>query len=175
MEYKICKTCGRELPLDRYYFWKKRNSYDCHCKECVSERKKMLYRTKYGEHHREYNRKRYQENKEYCDKKNKEWVEKNREKHNSYTRKYKEKNKEKIKLANKKYERENPEKVRAHHYLNNRIHRGLIKRGESCEICGAEGYVEAHHDDYSKPLDVIWCCKKCHWKLDEARREKERA
>jgi hypothetical protein len=30
-----------------------------------------------------------------------------------------------------------------------------------CLICGDEK-VHAHHEDYSKPLDVKWMCVKCH-------------
>jgi hypothetical protein len=30
-----------------------------------------------------------------------------------------------------------------------------------CEICGAEK-ADAHHDDYSKPLDVRWLCETHH-------------
>lgn len=40
-----------------------------------------------------------------------------------------------------------------------------IKRGEltrqPCEVCG-DPKVDAHHDDYSKPLDVRWLCRKHH-------------
>jgi hypothetical protein len=40
-----------------------------------------------------------------------------------------------------------------------------IRRGEltkkPCETCGADK-AEAHHDDYSKPLEVRWLCKTHH-------------
>ncbi len=31
----------------------------------------------------------------------------------------------------------------------------------SCRATNAK--VHAHHHDYSKPLDVEWLCKDCHW------------
>jgi hypothetical protein len=36
-----------------------------------------------------------------------------------------------------------------------------ILEPEPCKICGAVD-VQAHHEDYSKPLDVIWFCRKHH-------------
>ena len=45
---------------------------------------------------------------------------------------------------------------------------GKIDR-QPCERCGATGtmkdgrpLVQAHHDDYSKPLEVRWLCQPCH-------------
>lgn len=35
----------------------------------------------------------------------------------------------------------------------------LIK--QPCEDCGAKK-VDAHHEDYFKPLDVRWLCRQCH-------------
>lgn len=35
----------------------------------------------------------------------------------------------------------------------------LVKK--PCEKCGAEK-TEMHHEDYSKPLEVIWLCRPCH-------------
>lgn len=33
---------------------------------------------------------------------------------------------------------------------------------EACEVCGSREKVEAHHDDYFKPLEIRWLCKKHH-------------
>lgn len=41
--------------------------------------------------------------------------------------------------------------------------KGIIKRGEACELCKSADFVEGHHDDYNKPLTVRWLCKKCHF------------
>lgn len=43
-------------------------------------------------------------------------------------------------------------------YLNVYIKRGKVRR-ERC-FCGEPA--EAHHEDYSKPLDVIWLCRAHH-------------
>lgn len=42
---------------------------------------------------------------------------------------------------------------------------GKITIPEACEECGIsskESNLEAHHTDYSKPLDVQWLCRSCH-------------
>lgn len=36
----------------------------------------------------------------------------------------------------------------------------LIKKG--CKICGTNENIEAHHEDYNKPLEVIWLCRNHH-------------
>jgi hypothetical protein len=57
------------------------------------------------------------------------------------------------------YRAEHPEKVRARNAVNNAIRDGRMIR-RPCEICG--GKSEAHHDDYNRPLDVRWLCRKHH-------------
>ena len=45
--------------------------------------------------------------------------------------------------------------------VNNAIRYGRMVRPAGCSICGYEK-IEAHHSDYSKPLDVVWLCRKHH-------------
>lgn len=42
------------------------------------------------------------------------------------------------------------------------IKNGVLVRPEHCEECGACAKVDAHHDDYAKPLDIRWLCRGCH-------------
>lgn len=50
-------------------------------------------------------------------------------------------------------------RANARSYLNQYIKRGKVIRG-NC-FCGQPG-TEAHHADYSKPLEVVWYCRKHH-------------
>jgi hypothetical protein len=58
------------------------------------------------------------------------------------------------------YRARHKEKVKARSALGQAIQRGEIKRG-ACEKC-SEPKAEAHHDDYSRPLDVRWLCVRHH-------------
>ena len=57
-----------------------------------------------------------------------------------------------------------PEQARS--MVNTAILNGVLVRG-CCENCGDTKKIDAHHDDYSKPLKVRWLCKSCHKKLHE--------
>jgi len=37
-----------------------------------------------------------------------------------------------------------------------------VVRPESCSRCGSTEKIEAHHTDYSRPLEVEWLCRSCH-------------
>lgn len=60
----------------------------------------------------------------------------------------------------KRWRTRNPQKAKAHNAVVNALKSGkLVKK--PCEICGKIPTV-AHHDDYSKPLEVRWLCRLCH-------------
>ena len=57
-------------------------------------------------------------------------------------------------------ERRDPVKRRAAYLTSNAIRDGRLIR-QPCEVC-ADPKVEAHHDDYTKPLEVRWLCREHH-------------
>jgi hypothetical protein len=68
--------------------------------------------------------------------------------------------KERLAIGAKAWASRNPERRAAQVKVGNAIRNGkLIK--SPCEVCGSLS-TDAHHDDYSKPLDVRWLCKVHH-------------
>ena len=65
------------------------------------------------------------------------------------------------KRITKNWRERNPDAYKAHCAVNNALRDGKIGKGP-CAICAAEKNIHAHHNDYSKPLDVIWLCARCH-------------
>lgn len=49
------------------------------------------------------------------------------------------------------------------------IRRGIFIRPGHCVFCGIQCKPHAHHDDYEKPLEVIWLCLLCHKSADKKR------
>jgi hypothetical protein len=104
-----------------------------------------------------------------------EWYTRNAESVRARVKRYRECNIEKI----REYDRgrgfrpSSPEKIRARAAINHAIETGQIQRPASCENCGAKHVVgadgrtliQAHHEDYSKPLAVRWLCVVCHGRV----------
>jgi hypothetical protein len=67
------------------------------------------------------------------------------------------------------YDREqtarSPEKRRARRKLQWAVEVGTVVKPTTCSSCGGEGRIEAHHDDYTKPYDVLWLCVGCHRRM----------
>lgn len=52
-----------------------------------------------------------------------------------------------------------PERKAAQTKVHNAIRDGKLKT-QPCWVCGVKA--EAHHPDYSKPLEVVWLCRPHH-------------
>jgi len=60
----------------------------------------------------------------------------------------------------KEWREKYPNKYKAHNLVNNHKRAGNISE-QPCEYCGSLKVV-AHHDDYSKPLNIRWLCQAHH-------------
>ena len=80
-----------------------------------------------------------------------------RQRHPGYNKEY---NTEYFRTYNK-----NPEVAKrknARNKVSIALINGTLVKPLICSKCGIGSKLEAHHDDYSKPLEVVWLCKKCH-------------
>lgn len=68
------------------------------------------------------------------------------------------------KHADRLFKKCRPDIERAHQAVARAIQRGELTRPDTCSECGREARIIAHHEDYSKPLDVQWLCPQCHQK-----------
>lgn len=59
------------------------------------------------------------------------------------------------------------ERLKSRHQARLMVHHaiesGALHR-EACVCCGCQE-TQAHHKDYSKPLEIIWVCRSCHQKI----------
>lgn len=101
-----------------------------------------------------------------CKECNKSDVQKNRLNNLDYYRTYdRERGKldHRVQLATeqtKKWRAQDKRRSVAHSAVARAIRSGDLVR-KPCERCLAEK-TEAHHEDYDKPLDVMWLCTPCH-------------
>lgn len=72
-----------------------------------------------------------------------------------------------IKKNVKLWRERNPEKAKAHGKVFVAVRNGTLKR-ENC-FCGNKKS-QSHHENYDKPLKVIWFCKKHHTEYHQKKR-----
>jgi hypothetical protein len=135
------------------------------CKACVSE----------------YKHQHYLANKDvYINRAHKHYAE-NIEQNRARCKVYRDANKEKLSEASKRYYTSDVgrlnNKLRSAKYRANEdgklkdtarsmlayaLKTGKVHRPDICSECPNTNSIEGHHEDYSKPLEVIWLCKRCH-------------
>jgi ribosomal protein S27AE len=145
---KVCSKC--KLKLDTTCFYKNNYTKDnlgSYCKICSRDSK-----NKWAE-----------KNKDKLREKEKKYLKEYLPKYNR-TERGKEVNKR------KKFNIKHRIKYLAWRNTGHAIKTGKLKR-KPCEDCG-EIKVEAHHNDYSKILNVRWLCSKCHHKEHDNLRKK---
>lgn len=134
---KICRDCSLVKLIGEFTKWTHKNGHSyikSYCKSCESNRTSK-----------------------YQKKRGSEW-------RLEHTRKYRKTDLGKLAIKRKtvKFRESYPEKYKAYNKVQTAIRNGsLIKK--PCERCGNEK-VHAHHEDYSKPIDILWLCAKCHVK-----------
>jgi hypothetical protein len=165
---RACIKCEelKELSMfPRYKNRRKEWAYTNVCKACT----KIHYKDKH-----------YNEHRDACLERSRKQKEENRDGYLDYLRNYYQENKEKLRENNKLYQKNNRDKAnersrayriteegnmkeKARSRVQTALRNGTLIRPSICECCNQELFVEAHHEDYSKPLEVNWLCKDCHW------------
>jgi hypothetical protein len=51
---------------------------------------------------------------------------------------------------------------KSHTAVSRAVASGTLIVPDHCAVCLVQCKPQAHHDDYSKPLDVMWLCPVCH-------------
>lgn len=136
MDTKVCFKCNIEWPI--HFFYKHPKTADGHLNKCKKCTKLDVktHRTKNIEYVKNYDK----------------------------LREYGEKRKKDKAKARNRYRKKNPEKYKARSAVSNAIRdKRLIKL--PCCVCG-DINSQAHHEDYSKPLEVIWVCIKHHREIE---------
>ena len=92
------------------------------------------------------------ENPEFFRKKWRLWREQHPNFSSEYHKKHAEKNREQVTKNQRKY----LDKLKARNAIKK------VTPDNKCHKCGGINKLERHHPDYSKPLEIITLCRKCH-------------
>ena len=140
-----CKVCGMTSDTVEFY-----TGVSNRCKECHKIKVKENREAK-SDYYREYDAKRFQNDPKV------------KERHKKYQKT--DAGKASMTASRKKWVSQSPEKRAAHVLLGNAVRNGFVVKPIFCSKCGKHENsrkIHAHHEDYTKPLDVIWLCAQCH-------------
>ena len=129
---KTCFKCNKPKPIDKFYRHPKMG--DGHLGKCkeCTRADVKLNRRNRIHHYAEYERQRFQ-------------TPKRKEQATQYA---------------KEHNKRHPEKARARSMVSNFLKQGKLQKAP-CEVCG-NPKSQAHHENYSKPLEVKWLCFQHH-------------
>ncbi len=99
---------------------------------------------------------------------NKEWTKKNRERHRERLKIWRENNPDRSNAIGKQQRERWHDKQRARQAAGKALLNGTITKPTACTRCHhipPPHCLHGHHEDYSKPLEVIWLCARCHGAL----------
>lgn len=161
MDVKICFKCKQKKPLKEFYTHPQMaDGYLNKCKECNKFDAKEIRAAKL-DYYKKYDRERASLPSRV--KKRKEIAER---------WKIDPELKKRRSALNKEWKERNKLKRAAHVLTSNAIATKKLNK-TPCEVCGVKK-VEAYHDDYTKPLDVRWLCRKHHMQHHKEERERNR-
>lgn len=155
-----CIICEKSKPIEEMGVRKKNT-----CKRCMNlaRHKRSNAKPERKEYNKAHTKKRLEEG--YF----RDWYKRNPENSKIRTKRsveFRKNNPDKIKRYLKEQKDKNPEKFKAGHILRNAVFRKKIVKPNTCEKCMMQkDRIEAHHEDYSKPLEVVWLCVSCHKKM----------
>lgn len=112
------------------------------------------------ERKRQKDKRYYERHKEEILKRTKEYQKNHQEQRKETLKRYYHNHKDSESARQKEYIENNHKKYLAHRAVRSAVLKGVLDH-QPCSVCG-EIKAEAHHDDYSKPLEVKWLCHKCH-------------
>lgn len=113
-----------------------------------------------------------QKNKVKIAARNKDYREANKDAVAEGIKRWKSENPGRVALHIQNWVERNPQKNRAHRIVAKAVESGELTKNQSCVKCG-DGPTDAHHEDYSKPLKVIWLCRQCHVDLHAAEKAED--
>lgn len=143
MKGKECPRCRETKPANEFYPDKRAASgLRSRCKDCHSQ----MRIEDVGEKSR----------------RNAAWSRRNPERAQAKTKAWKQRNVDILRARRKAKHEANPEHRAAQKVVNTAVRVGQLVRPGVCSRCGKACKPNGHHEDYSKPLDVVWLCNRCH-------------
>ena len=130
------------------------------------------WRAAHAEEYRTYQAEYRAQHRERLAEQKRQWYRDNAERIREKARRRRQEDGDALREIERRVVRRSPrsrEKEKARELVADAIRRGEL-HPEPCESCGIEDkrtydgrrLIHAHHDDYSKPLEVRWLCVDCH-------------